>query len=121
MDNPNFQRSEFSATASLSGYLFQCRYALLEVLKRIKQDIKFSVSIEYFDDVVFESGDDIVELLQTKHHQSRIINLTDASPDLWKSIRIWCDYYKKGGISSSTAFYLITTSQTIPKSIAKLL
>lgn len=115
------QRSNYSASPSLSGYLFQCRYALLEALKKIKRQVTFSVSIESLDDVVFETGTDVVEILQTKHHYGNATNLTDASPDLWKTIRIWCDLYKNRQPDQDTFFYLVTTSSTSRNSIANYL
>lgn len=115
------QRSNYSASPSLSGYLFQCRYALLEALKKIKHQVTFSVSIESLDDVVFETGTDVVEILQTKHHYGNATNLTDASPDLWKTIRIWCDLYKNRQPDQDTYFYLVTTSSTSRNSIANYL
>jgi hypothetical protein len=47
-------RSQYSAAASLLGYIYQCRLALLESLKRLKSDPDIAVAIETLDDVVFE-------------------------------------------------------------------
>lgn len=77
------------ASASMVGYLFQCRYALLVGLKAILDAPQLEVSIEKFDDVAFEMGGEPTELIQTKHHIGKQGNLTDASPDLWKTILIW--------------------------------
>lgn len=115
------QRSMYSASASLSGYLYQCRYALLEALRRIKRQVDFSISVETLDDVVFETDADIIEILQTKHHFGKVTNLTDASPDLWKTIRIWCDLYINAFPSPETFFYLVTTSSSSKNSIANYL
>jgi len=115
------QRSTYSASASLSGYLYQCRYALLEALRRIKRQVDFSISVETLDDVVFETDADIIEILQTKHHLGKVANLTNASPDLWKTIRIWCDLFINSHHSPKTFFYLVTTSSTSKNSIANYL
>lgn len=115
------QRSTYSASASLSGYLFQCRYALLEALRRLKRQVDFSISVETLDDVVFETDADIIEILQTKHHLGKATNLSDASPDLWKTIRIWCDFFNNSAFSPETLFYLVTTSSTSENSIANYL
>ncbi len=112
---------DFSAAPSLIGYLFQCRYALLESLRRLRRSEIFSVSIETLDDVVFETDDSAFDLLQTKHHISRKANLTDASPDLWKSIRIWCEGLADDSIPEGSFFYLITTSTSAEGSIAQYL
>ena len=112
--------SEFSASSSLSGYLYQCRYAFLESLRRLRYQMDFSISIESLDDVVFETEGNITEILQTKHHVNRVAKLTDASSDLWKSIRIWCELFMERH-DSKTLFYLITTSPISESSIANLL
>ena len=103
---------DFSATPSLVGYLFQCRYALLESLQRLRRSEQFSVSIETLDDVVFDGEGEAADILQTKHHISGTANLTDASPDLWKSIRIWCEGLTNGSIPEGSSFFLITTAES---------
>ena len=107
----------FSATASATGYLFQCRYALLEGLRRLRKEESFTISIETLDDVVFEKEGEAPELLQSKHHLIKAANLTDKSPDLWKTIRIWCEGILKGSIPEDSTFYLVTTANA-PKGSA---
>ena len=102
--------SPFSAADSALGYLFQCRYALLDSLRRWRQGEDFLVTVETLDDVVFERKGQPAELLQTKHHLNRQAALTDASPDLWKTIRIWCEGTVGGSIPSDSVFYLLTTA-----------
>jgi C-terminal domain 7 of the ABC-three component (ABC-3C) systems len=102
---------QFSAADSALGYLYQCRVALVSALQRIRAAEDFTVALETLDDVVFEKDGQAPELLQTKHHLTRSANLTDASPDLWKSLRIWCEGLAANTIPVGTSFYLITTSQ----------
>ena len=102
--------NKFNASASLTGYLYQCRLALLESLRRLKKNIAFAVSIETLDDVVFETCGDAVEILQTKHHIDKAADLTDASPDLWKTLRIWLNGLENGIVPEDSTFFLITTS-----------
>jgi hypothetical protein len=83
--------TSFSAALSAVGYLYQSRYALMESLRRLRRNSDFTVSLETLDDVVFEAAGEPLDLIQTKHHMNRSANLTDASPDLWKSLRIWCE------------------------------
>lgn len=111
----------FSAGASLSGYLFQCRYALLESLRRLRTADEFTVSIETLDDVVFEAQGEAPELLQTKHHLNRASDLSDASPDLWKTIRVWAEGWTGKTISEDSTFILITTAQASAGSAAHYL
>jgi hypothetical protein len=108
----------FSASNSALGYLFQVRLALLESIRRIRSRSADGVCIEALDDISFESRGEASELLQTKHH-STPANLTDSSPDLWKTLRVWISFH----LDSQTSFgevslYLITTSDAGENSIA---
>ena len=111
-------RGSHSAASSALGYLYQCRYALLESLNRLKKGQDFLVSIETLDDVVFEEVGEPPELLQTKHHLKSTGDLTDSSPDLWKTIRIWCEAITAGNLPEGSLFFLITTAQTADGSAA---
>jgi hypothetical protein len=102
--------SRFSAAPAMTGYLYQIRYSLIESLRRLKEENEFRVSLETLDDVVFETQGEPIELLQTKHHTNRTPDLTDASPDLWKTIFIWCEGLSDGSIPSGTLFFLVTTA-----------
>ena len=104
--------SKFAAADAALGYLYQVRCALLWTLKRLRSEsTDFLVSIETLDDVTFEtSGGDPTDLLQTKHHRSRIASLSDTSTDLWKTLRIWFQARDADSISDSTALYLVTTA-----------
>jgi hypothetical protein len=113
----NTTHSKYSATASLVGYLYQCRLALLETLKRLKTNPSLTVTIETLDDVVFESEGTPTEIIQVKHHINRQANLTDASTDLWKTIRIWCDL-QRDGITQNGAVLCMMTTATAPEGSA---
>jgi hypothetical protein len=82
-------RNTHDASASATGYLFQCRYALLAGLQAIPDSPQLAISIEKFDDIAFDSGGEPTQLIQTKHHVGRVGNLTDASTDLWNTLLIW--------------------------------
>jgi len=88
-------KNEFSADSSMLGYFHQCRLALLEGLKRLYDNPLLEISIETLDDVVFQTNGTPSELIQVKHHISRKGDLTDASVDIWKTLRIWAELYKK--------------------------
>jgi hypothetical protein len=101
----------FSAGDSLVGYLYQLRTALLWSLQKLPAGADFLVSVETLDDVTFETkGDTPQELVQTKHHRSREATLTDASPDLWKSLRIWFEAAEAGQVMVGTTLHLLTTA-----------
>jgi hypothetical protein len=124
--------SQFDATASMLGYLFQVRLALLDSLRRLRAFGSFSVTFETFDDVAFEKAGSPLELLQTKHHISRQGNLGDASPDLWKSLRVWIDAFTQGRWGADAVHYLVSTGtaqsgtaaaclRTSPRDVARAL
>lgn len=111
----------YSAASSATGYLYQCRYGLLEALRRMRQEHDFQVCIETLDDVVFEQQGTPPELLQTKHHVNRAADLTDASVDLWKTLRIWCEGVASGSLRLGSRFILITTAAAGSGSAAEML
>jgi len=105
------KRGQYSAASSALGYIYQVRYALLDSLRRLRKTQQFIVSIETLDDVVFEKEGAALELLQTKHHLSKTADLTNSSPDLWKTLRIWCETLTNNKFLDGTLYFLITTSQ----------
>lgn len=112
----------FSAADPTLGYLYQVRLALLLALRRLKTDQNFLVSIETLDDVTFETaGGDATDLLQTKHHRTGTANLTDASADLWKTLRIWFSSRAAGQMLPHTKLFLVTTGIAPPDSAASRL
>ena len=100
----------FSAADAAMGYAFQTRIALLQSLRRLSADQIFSVYLETLDDVVFEPDGDAIELLQVKHHKKSAANLSDASPDLWKTLRVWIEGWKSGLIPRDSQLFLVTTA-----------
>jgi len=113
--------SDFSATDAALGYLYQVRLALLSSLQRLARDEVFAVYLETLDDVVFEPDCSAPQLSQLKHHGEGAANLTDASPDLWKSFRVWMEGRANGHILKDAKLYLITTSNTGEASAARYL
>lgn len=110
MSNTTPAPTSFSAADSALGYLYQVRQALLSSLQRLAQDQTFALYLETLDDVVFDSAGSALELLQLKHHCERAANLTDASPDLWKTLRVWMEGRAKGSIPPDAQLLLVTTS-----------
>lgn len=101
-------KTAYSAQEPLIGYLYQCRLALLEALKRLKNDPDISIFIEGQDDICFHKKNGQSELIQVKHHTQKN-NLTSYSPDIWKTIKIWLEYFNKNITEENTVFYLVTT------------
>lgn len=112
----------FSAADPALGYLYQVRLALLWSLRRAKNGTDFVVSLETLDDVTFEStGGSPHALLQAKHHRNREATLTNASSDLWKSLRVWFEGYATKQVPLGTTRYLLTTGVAPAGSAASFL
>lgn len=104
------QSNAYNAAPSAAGYLYQARLALLLALTYVNRDSNIEVSLEALDDISFERNGSAFELLQSKHRMDRLASLTDTSPDIWKTLRIWA---KAAAIDPSlpgrVRFALITT------------
>ncbi|NNM86855.1 MAG: hypothetical protein HKL96_14010 [Phycisphaerales bacterium] len=112
----------FSAVDASLGYLYQVRLSLLWALRRIKFNPDFLISLETLDDVTFETvGNVATDLLQTKHHLRSKPSVTDASPELWKTLRVWFEGNANGTIPSSAFLHLVTTGAIPPQSAASFL
>ena len=113
--------SDFDATASMLGYIYQIRFGLYLALKKMSEvddEDLFNISIERLDDIAFESIGNPVELLQTKFH-GKAGNLTNRSSDIWKTIRIWAEGIRSGVFRLGAAsFILVTTERAAVESIA---
>jgi len=83
---------------------------LLDALRRLPEGKHICISIETIDDVVFETDDSAVDVLQTKHHINAEATLTDASPELWKTLRIWIEGQANGTIPMDAKFFIVTTA-----------
>lgn len=83
--------TDHSAAGSALGYLYQCDWALLELLRRGPDMPDAQVSLELFDDVAWTENGTPTELLQLKHHLNSAGSLTDKAEDLWRTIRVWMD------------------------------
>jgi hypothetical protein len=102
------------ASASATGYLFQCRCALLAGLKAILDAPQLAISIEKFDDIGFEIDGEPTELIQTKHHVAKKGNLSDASVDLWKTLLIWTKLVASDADAPSRLKFTLLTTGIAP-------
>ena len=108
--------SIFSAKEPNLGYLYQVRYGLLLIVSEQNQEAK--LLIEQIDDISIETPS-ALEVYQTKLHINSVANLTNASTDLWKTIRVWSEGIVSGQLDPDNCiFNLITTAaasaDTIP-------
>jgi hypothetical protein len=102
------------ASASATGYLFQCRCALLAGLRAIPESPQLAISIEKFDDIAFEADGEAIELIQTKHHIGKKGNLSDASVDLWKTLLIWSNLVAKDVEAPFRLRFVLLTTAAAP-------
>ena len=58
----------------------------------------------------FEVGGQPDAVLQTKHSLNAAANLTDLSPEVWKTLRIWLVGLASGEIPPETTRFLIATA-----------
>ena len=97
------------ASEQMLGYLYQVRYALALLLEN--EDSDFQISIEKFDDVAFSKDGVPQQLIQLKHHVQRQGNLTNASTDLWRTLKAWIDIVSESpDILNGTEFLIVTTA-----------
>lgn len=96
----------FSAGEQALGYLYQVRYALLQMI-RLPEDT--ACFIERDDDLDFTDPEE-GKILASLKHKARGDRLTDLCPDFWKSVRIWLTRFNEGTqADTATTFFLFTT------------
>ncbi|HEX7406754.1 MAG TPA: ABC-three component system protein [Candidatus Binatia bacterium] len=109
----------FDASAAAAGYAMQMRYALHRALELLRVGVEWQISVEAGDDIEIVSADGYRSLLQIKHRAPGT-NLTNASSDLWKTLRIWAEGVADHSIALPTAhLYLVTTSAAAPGTVAE--
>lgn len=104
------------ATEQLLGYVYQIRYALYYLLTQ--DDERAQISVEKFDDIAVSYEGVVDTLVQLKHHVKATGDLTDASTDLWRTIKVWIDTVKQDENILETTRFLIITTATAPKDTA---
>lgn len=102
--------SPFGAGASMVGYLYQVRIALLWAVRRSRVG-NFTVNIETLDDVSFDVSGEPAAVLQAKHSLNAAATLTDLCPELWKTLRVWMVGLASGEVPLETARFLIATAE----------
>lgn len=105
--------TDFSAKEPSLGYFYQIKYALLILLTHSKELDNPKVRIENLDDIEIEDIN-THHLLQTKLHIKNKANLTDASVDFWKTIRIWSEHINNSLIDLNTTIFNLITTEEIP-------
>lgn len=110
-----------SASAAMTGYLFQARYALLRGLEEGRDHPNRVLSIEKFDDVAFEEAESPIELIQTKHHGTQG-DVSDSSVDIWRTLYIWIKQSIEDPIdAANTRLVFLTTNSAAEGSALSML
>ena len=110
----------FSAAPQALGYLYQARVALLMLLQAPDEA---HIKVEALDDIELKRAlsANSLALVQLKHHTSPTA-LPDASPDLWKSLRVWAEQSASHAfVISDTRIMLLTTAKVSTGSAASFL
>ena len=108
--------SNHQASEQMIGYLYQVRYALNLLLKNDNEQAQ--ISIEKFDDVAFSEDDVPKVLIQLKHHVKHYGDLTNASTDIWRTIKVWIDAVKEVPDLIKTTNFIIITTASAPENSA---
>lgn len=110
--------SAFDASDSALGFAYQERHALLIAIRRADESPSHELTIETLDDVGLTSAEGTT-VWQIKNTATPI---TNAAPDLWKTIRVWCEHVSSGILTAEdTTFVLLAASTASPDSAASLL
>ena len=108
------------APEQMLGYLYQVRYALNLLLKNDNEN--HLISIERFDDIAFSEDDSPKQMIQLKHHVRQQGNLSDASTDVWRTLKVWIDaIISNEDLIADTEFLIITTATAPEGSAASFL
>ncbi|MFC7920836.1 ABC-three component system protein [Streptomyces cinereoruber] len=100
----------------MTGYLYQCELALLELARRSWHDPTAEVRMELLDDIEFLDQDKTPrELLQAKHREAAG-PLSETGKDFWRSVGSWIDALKKLSEPSGAAIPILrlVSTQTVP-------
>jgi hypothetical protein len=103
--------TNFSAQEPSLGYYYQIRYSLYLL---IKDKIKSNpiLKIEQLDDITIEDIDK-TNLFQTKLHINSKANLTNASSDFWKTIRVWSEHIVNELVDINNTIFTLVTTETV--------
>lgn len=112
--------SDHQAVEQMLGYFYQVRYALFLLLEN--DDEQAQIGIEKFDDISFSYDDNSETMIQLKHHTKACGDLSNASTDMWRTIKVWSDHFNiDSSRLESTKFIIITTAVAPEKSAASYL
>ena len=100
----------FSAKEPALGYYYQIIRGLLLLLNETRMTFP-CLSLECLDDIAIEDKNE-VDVYQAKLHIKQA-QITDRSPDFWKTIRIWSEGIKDGTFNPDTTIFTLITTASI--------
>lgn len=109
-----------NAAPSAVGYQHQTWWALLELLRSGIGRPDAAITLELHDDVAWEQDASPTQLLQVKHHQSAVRALTDASTDVWRTLKVWMDTAAPGDPSGPQLLLITTQHAGLGTAVAAL-
>jgi hypothetical protein len=109
-----------SAAPSAVGYQHQTWWALVELLRSGADRPDAAMTLELHDDVAWEQAGNPTELLQVKHHQGAHRPLTDASTDVWRTLKVWMDTARSGDASGPELLLITTQTAAVGSAVAAL-
>lgn len=97
----------------MTGYLYQCELALLELAQRAWENPTIEVRMELLDDIEFLDAETHtpLELLQSKHREAAG-PLSETGKDFWRSVASWIDALKALADSSAATMPLLRLVST---------
>ncbi|WP_318205843.1 ABC-three component system protein [Streptomyces sp. SCL15-4] len=102
----------------MTGYLYQCELALLELAERSWGEATIEVRMELLDDIEFLDPETHtpLELLQSKHREAAG-PLSETGKDFWRSVASWIDALKALADPSAETMPLLrlVSTQVAPK------
>jgi hypothetical protein len=75
------------------GYIYQCQWPLLALLRDSADRPDCQITLELHDDVAWDDDGTPTDLLQVKHHINSMRGLGDKDSDWWRTIQAWMDVH----------------------------
>lgn len=103
--------TKFAAREPSLGYFYQIRYGLYLLLSNRELNNP-TLRIENLDDIEIQTVDG-VNVFQTKLKMKSKANLTNASVDFWKTIRVWSEHIQNGRINPDESIFSLVTTESV--------
>jgi hypothetical protein len=100
-----------AAPGQAAGYEYQRQLCLVLLAEALRDDPSVAVRLEAVEDIdIVSEGGGVSRGVQAKHHLTDH-TLSDRSPELWRTLRVWMDLQKEIGTKPLPSLHLATTSR----------